>query len=217
MKLLIKEQENQEENNMNEMTIAELIEQQLREQNFPIRDVRRSQKNNWLINMIVTLFKKHKAILKGEDLNKLSVNKIISKIEAYFKALMKRRKLNKELCLRFIYKNNHTRKFEDLALMLVLGFPLLYAFKRIINSRKKVGEKFDIEPDYHGGISYIEPSDFDVMPVQIDDQEIRTIYDNIRNSKYPGDIVSEQINFYKPSYSKEEINKKKENLKKIFK
>jgi hypothetical protein len=184
---------------MNDITLATLIEEKFRGEALSGNDKRKYIENDWLIDEIVRLLKKHPALKELINIDEMSISQISNIFEKYFQKINSRRKLNKRVIINFVKKHSEFRKMESLILLLVLGISFFNIFMRMSNNQKKTGDVLDIEPSFEGvtcNVHYNEP-----MPTQSIDCNARELYELIENTKVPNDVVESSIDDFE--YNKE--------------
>ncbi len=192
---------------MNDITLATIIEQKFRAETLGDLDAFKYIKNDWLIDAIIAVLNAHPEIKERIDIDKMSINQIISEIEKYFKEKNNRRKLRQERIFKFIKSRDDYRIEETLLLLLVLGFTFNHAYKRLQNNRKGAGEVLDLEPNLFGANCNVH---FQTkMPIQKKNPMLKSLYDLIVNDAVPSQVVDlelENINS-KLNPSRNEMNK----------
>jgi hypothetical protein len=184
---------------MNDITLATLIEEKFRAEILPDNDKRKYIENDWLIDEILKLLKKHPVLKDLINIDEMSISQISNIIEKYFQKINSRRKLNKKVIINFVKQHSEFRKMESLILLLVLGISFFNIFMRMSNNQKKTGDVLDIEPSFEGvtcNVHYNEP-----MPTQSIDCNARELYELIENTKVPNDVVESSIDDFE--YNKE--------------
>lgn len=190
---------------MNDITLATLIEEKFRAEILPANDKRKYIENDWLIDEILKLLKKHPVLKDLINIDEMSISQILDKIEKYFKRINSKRKLNKVVISNFVRAHPEFRKMETLIFLMVLGFSFFNMFKRMSNNQKKTGDVLEIEPSFEGvtcNVHYNEP-----MPKQSMDCNARELYELIENVKVPNNVIQSSIDDF-------EYN---EEIKKLFK
>lgn len=176
---------------MNDITLATLIEQKFRAEALGDLDAFKYIKNDWLIDEIIAVLKAYPEIKERIDVDKMSINQIISEIERYFKDRNNRRKLSQEKIFNFIKSRDDYRIEETLLLLLVLGFTFNHAYKRLQNNRKGAGDVLDLEPNPFGANCNVH---FQTkMPIQKKNPMLKTLYDLIVNDAVPSQVVDSEL------------------------
>jgi hypothetical protein len=190
---------------MNDITLATLIEEKFRAEILPANDKRKYIENDWLIDEILKLLKKHPPLKDLINIDEMSISQIIDKIEKYFKKINSKRKLNKVVIINFARAHPEFRTMETLIFLMVLGFSFFNMFKRMSNNQKKTGDILEVESNFEGvtcNVHYNEP-----MPKQSMDCNARELYELIENVKVPNNVIQSSIDDF-------EYN---EEIKKLFK
>jgi tRNA-dihydrouridine synthase len=104
---------------MNEITLATLIEEKFRGEALSGNDKRKYIGNDWLIDEIVRLLKKHPELKELINIDEMSISQISNIFEQYFQKINSRRKLNKRVIINFVKQHSEFRKMESLVLLLV--------------------------------------------------------------------------------------------------
>jgi len=190
---------------MNDITLATLIEEKFRGEALSGNDKRKYIANDWLIDEILKLLKKHPALKELINIDEMSISQISNIFEKYFQKINSRRKLNKKVIVNFVKQHSEFRKMESLILLLVLGISFFNMFMRMSNNQKKTGDVLDIEANFEGvtcNINYNEP-----MPKQSMDCNASELYELIENIKVPNDVIESSIDDFEHN----------EEIKKLFK
>lgn len=176
---------------MNEITLATLLEEKFRTEILPDTDKRKYIENDWLINEILQLLKKHPELKNSISIDEMSVGKILERIEIYFNKMNQKRRLNKVPTINFLKKHPEFRKVETLILLMVLGMSFIGMFKRMSNNQKKVGDVLDIETSFEGVTCNVNYNG--VMPKQVITENAKELYELISNVCVPDDVIQSSI------------------------
>lgn len=176
---------------MNDITLATLIEEKYRADFLNDNDAAKYQKNNWLIDELIQLFKKYPKIKRYIKVSEMSINRIMAIIEWFFEELRKERDLDNKRIFFFIEKHQEYRKLESIILLLILGGTFINVFNRMKNNQKDVGEILSVESRFYGATSLV---DYKIkMPCQKVDSQVKNLYGLICNESVPSEVIENEI------------------------
>jgi hypothetical protein len=184
---------------MNEITLATLIEEKFRGEALSGNDKRKYIGNDWLIDEIVKLLKKHPALKELINIDEMSISQISNIFEKYFQKINSKRKLNKKVIINFVKQHSEFRKMESLILLLVLGISFFNMFMRMSNNQKKTGDVLDIEPNLEGATCNVNYNE--TMQRQAIDSNARELYELIADGSVPSHVIQSCIDDFQ--YSEE--------------
>lgn len=176
---------------MNEIKLAELLEEKLKSERLDDDVPEKYIVNDWFVFMITSLFKYHEAILQDHNVMELSLDDIIFLIESYFEKRQRKRKLNQKKLRSFIHSTDKYRVLEDLILLLILGLKISECFVRLINNHREPGEILIIESDENRVRRAMDYGT--VLPEQEYDRNIEKLFENIKNYAIPAAAIDAQV------------------------